>query len=136
MCFSYIAVFSFFIDEIECKIDADKAKIDYIKRKDVVQISAHQLAANARKVAENDRACEDDAFSLCGTGRIAFPNGNGPRNAEANQHNAFKNTYHDKFSLEIDFIFDTIIHLTIQFVKYIIVIKSKTSRYELEALWI
>ena len=113
MCFTHIAAFSFFVDEIERKIDADEAEIDHIKRKDVVYASTHQLAANARKIAEDDRACEDDAFSLCGTGRVAFPYGNGPRNAKADEHNTFKNTYHNKFSLSMDFVSDTIIHLTI-----------------------
>ena len=96
MCFTHIAAFSFFVDEIERKIDADEAEIDHIKRKDVVYASTHQLAANARKIAEDDRACKNDALALRRARRIALPYRDRPRNAKADQHNTLKNTCHKK----------------------------------------
>ena len=128
-----VTMFSFFIDEIQCKIHAHKAKIDHIKHQNIVRVSAHDLTADSCDITKNDRTCENNAFPFCGTGCVALPHRDRPRNTKANEHQRFKNTYHNQNLLLIFLSFclsDVIIHLTEVFVKYIIVMELITLRYK------
>lgn len=85
---------------------------------------AEDLSQNSGDVANDDGKDKHDAFALCGAGADALVNGNRPGNTKAKEHNEFK--YLHKYT----FLSLTIISLTIDNVKYIIIMKTIGKSYD------
>ncbi len=98
------------VNEIQGEIHADEGKVDKIERKYVIQASAHNLARNARQIAHHNRDREYDALALGGFGSYALIHRNGPRESETNQHNAFKNRYHNENSFFSQFVLNWLVY--------------------------
>ena len=88
------------------------------------------LTQDSRNIAHDNGEDKDDAFPLRRFCFYALVHGYGPRDPKTSQHNQFEN-FHKTSPLH--FSISTIIHLTNEKVKYIIIIKLISFRYQFGA---
>ena len=97
--------FSFLIEtvvaDVHADVGTDHQEVEHIEDQNVPLLCERchvclidELGRDARDVAEEDQTQKHQAFALCGSTLIGFEDVDGPGNAEADDHNDFKNFAH------------------------------------------
>ena len=92
--FSIALFVKLYIAEIKRHIDGDFHDVEHIEEPAEVKQPArsgagapeHEFADDSENVSNPDKELKKQAFSLCGSGRPGFPDGNRPGKPEAEYH--------------------------------------------------
>ena len=89
------------VADVHADVGTDHQEVEHIEDQNVPLLCERchvclidELGRDARDVAEEDQTQKHQAFALCGSTLIGFEDVDGPGNAEADDHNDFKNFAH------------------------------------------
>ena len=88
------ALVDLLVDEVDHQIGGYHQQVDDVCDEHVVDLVADDLRGDAGDVADDDHHDEHQAHALCRTGFDIFDQVDRPRNAEADEHDGFKNFCH------------------------------------------